>query len=163
MADFNAPATGLGTPVTFGKPQLYPTIRYPLTDETQLAIPTNASIPPPVAVFPVPHARLITRTESPSDPLVVAGDGQGLVEAAAAGLLTSNPTIFYSATFAGNQSGPEPSAEERRRAGGDRLQPEAARRVGHGLDNYGYVEQATDAPGLQPGRGGDAHLQWCWQ
>ena len=79
---FNDPATGLGKPVTFGKPQLYKTIRYPLTDETQLAIPTNASIPPPVAVFPVPHARPITRTESPSDPLVVAGDGQGLVEAA---------------------------------------------------------------------------------
>ncbi len=142
----NSPAAGLGTPTTFGTPRLYPTIEYPLTDETQLAVPTGASIPPPVAVFPVPDARPIARTESPSDPLLVAGDGQGLVEAAAAGLLASNPTIFYSATFAHDPAG-------------------LSRQLGHGavlvltdtnrkqlstwgtvVDNYGYVEQANETP-----------------
>jgi hypothetical protein len=143
---FNSPATGLGTPVTFGKPQLYPTIKYPLTDETQLAIPTHASIPPPVAVFPVPHARLITRTESPSDPLVVAGDGQGLVEAAAAGLLASNPTIFYSATFAGDRQG----LDRQLKNGAVLVVTDSNQKQldtwGTVVDNYGYVEQANETP-----------------
>jgi hypothetical protein len=140
------PATGLGTPATFGKPQRYPTIKYPLTDETQLAIPTGASIPPPVAVFPVPNARPITRTESPSDPLLVAGDGQGLVEAAAAGLLASNPTIFYSATYAHDRAG-----LDRQLAHGAVLVLTDTNRKqldtwGTVVDNYGYVEQANESP-----------------
>ncbi len=143
---FNSPATGLGTPVTFGKPQLYKTIKYPLTDETQLAIPTGAAIPPPVAVFPVPNARLITRTESPSDPLVVAGDGQGLVEAAGAGLLASNPTIFYSATFAGNRAG----LDRQLKNGAVLVLTDSNQKQldtwGTVVDNYGYVEQANETP-----------------
>ena len=142
----NDPATGLGRPTTFGKPQLYPTIEYPLTDETQLAIPTNASVPPPVAVFAVPGARPITRTESPSDPLVVAGDGQGLMEAAAAGLLASDPTVFYSATFAGDRAG-----LERQLGNGAVLvltdsNPKQLSTWGTVVDDYGYVEQANEAP-----------------
>jgi hypothetical protein len=140
------PATGLGKPKTFGNPQLYPTIEYPLTDETQLAIPTNASIPPPVAVFAVPGARPITRTETTSDPLVVAGDGQGLMEAAAAGLLASNPTIFYSATFAGDRAG-----LDRQLGNGavlvltDSNQKQLST-WGTVVDDYGYVEQANETP-----------------
>ena len=142
----NDPATGLGTPTTFGKPKLYPTIKYPLTDETQLAIPTGASVPPPVAVFPVPDARSITRTESPADPLLVAGDGQGLVEAAAAGLLASNPTIFYSATVDGDRA-----ALDRQMADGAVLVlTDTNRRQlstwGTVVDNYGYVEQTNETP-----------------
>ena len=57
----------------------------------------------------MPDARPITRTETPKTPLLVAGDGQGLVEAAAAGLLATNPTIFYSATFAHDQAGLRPA------------------------------------------------------
>jgi hypothetical protein len=143
---FSDPATGLGKPVTFGKPQLYKTIKYPLTDETQLAIPTGASIPPPVAVFPVPDARPITRTESPTDPLVVAGDGQGLVEAAGAGLLASNPTIFYSATFAGDGQG----LDRQLKNGAVLVLTDSNQKQldtwGTVVDNYGYVEQANETP-----------------
>ena len=142
----NSPAAGLEPPVTFGTPTLYTPIEYPLTDETQLAIPTGASIPPPVAVFGVPNARPIVRTETPTAPLLVAGDGQGLVNAAAAGLLANNPTIFYSASYAQNNAG---------------LQAQLARGAvlvltdtnqkqldtwGTVDDNYGYVETANETP-----------------
>ncbi|MGD0313825.1 MAG: alpha-(1-_3)-arabinofuranosyltransferase family protein, partial [Acidimicrobiales bacterium] len=142
----NSPAAGLGPPTSFGTPRLYPTIEYPLTDETQLAVPTGASVPPPVAVFPVPDARPIARTESASDPLLVAGDGQGLVEAAAAGLLASNPTIFYSATFAH-----DPAGLSRQLGQGAALVLTDTNRKqlstwGTVVDNYGYVEQANETP-----------------
>jgi arabinofuranan 3-O-arabinosyltransferase len=142
----NDPATGLGKPTTFGKPQLYQPIGYPLTDETQLAIPDNASIPPPVAVFGVPDARPITRTETQADPLVVAGDGQGLMEGAAAGLLASNPTIFYSATFAGDRAG-----LDRQLANGAVLVVTDSNQKqlstwGTVVDDYGYVEQPNETP-----------------
>jgi len=142
----NQPSTGLGAPVTFGTPQLYPTIKYPLTDETQLAIPNQASVPPPVAVFPVPGARPIARTESPVHALVVAGDGQGVVEAAAAGLLASNPTIVYSATFAH-----DPAGLDRQLSHGSVLVLTDSNRKQHStwgtvVDNYGYVEQANETP-----------------
>ncbi len=142
----NDPATGLGKPTTFGTPRLYPTIHYPLTDETQLAVPTGASIPPPVAVFPVPGARPITRTESPQDPLVVAGDGQGLVAAAAAGLLASNPTIFYSATFAGDRAGLERQLQNHAVLVVTDSNPKELSTWGTVVDNYGYVEQANETP-----------------
>jgi len=142
----NDPATGLGTPTTFGKPRLYPTIKYPLTDETQLAIPAGASIPPPVAVFPVPDARPITRAESPTAPLLVAGDGQGLVASAAAGLLASNPTIFYSATYAGDPAGFDAQMGH----GAVLVLTDSNRKQlstwGTVVDNYGYVEQANESP-----------------
>ena len=107
----------------------------------------GASIPPPVAVFPVPDARPITRTESPADPLLVAGDGQGLVEAAAAGLLASNPTIFYSATYAGDQAGLDAASSGH---GAVLVLTDTNRNQlstwGTVVDNYGYVEQANESP-----------------
>ena len=99
-----------------------------------------------MAVFAVPGARPITRTESPSDPLVVAGDGQGLMEAAAAGLLASDPTVFYSATFAGDRAG-----LERQLGNGAVLvltdsNPKQLSTWGTVVDDYGYVEQANETP-----------------
>ena len=99
-----------------------------------------------MAVFPVPGARPITRTESPSDPLVVAGDGRGLVEAAAAGLLASDPTIFYSATFAGDRAG----LDRQLRNGAVLVVTDSNQKQlstwGTVVDNYGYVEQANETP-----------------
>ncbi len=142
---------GLGKPVTFGKPEPVKTIKYPLQDETQLAIPTGAPLPPPVAVFPVPHPRPIVRAEPTADPLVIAGDGQGLLNAAAAGLLDSNPTIFYSASYAKNHKGFEQLMAD----GATLVLTDTNQRQrdtwGSTNDNYGYVEQAHEKPlGYQP-------------
>jgi hypothetical protein len=144
--------TGLGKPTTFGKPQNYPTITFPLTDETQLAIPTGAPKPPPVAVLAVPGARPIERTETPKSPLVVEGDGQGLLEAAAAGLLASKPTIFYAGTFDHDKAG----LTQQLTNGAVLVLTDTNQKQldtwGSVIDNYGYVEQANETPlGSQPG------------
>jgi hypothetical protein len=137
---------GLSPPVTFGQPTLYKTIKFPLHDETQLAIPTGASIPPPVAVFGVPNARPIVRTETAKAPLVVDGDGQGLVNAAAAGLLANDPTIFYSAS-----STKDPSLLRGQLAQGAVLvltDSNAKQLSTWGTldDDYGYVQAVGETP-----------------
>ena len=90
---------GLGTPVTFGGPNPAKPIRYPLNSELRLGLPTGQPDPPALAVFDVPNPRPLVRAESEQGPLVVAGDGNGVVEAAAAGLLNSNQPILYSASM----------------------------------------------------------------
>jgi arabinofuranan 3-O-arabinosyltransferase len=142
-------SAGLSAPVTFGKPVQYKTIEYPLTDETQLAIPTGASTPPPVAVFAVPHARTIIRTESSKAPLVVDGDGQGLVNAAAAGLLDDNPTIFYSAGAAKKSASPSSLKSQLARGAILVLTDTNDKQLstwGTLDDDYGYVESAHEKP-----------------
>ena len=145
------PATGLGTPTTFGTPKNYPTIKFPLTDETQLAVPTNAAAPPPVAVLPVPGARKIVRTETPKNPLLVDGDGQGLLQAAAAGLLASKPTIFYAGTYDHDKAG---LAKQLQNGAVLVLTDSNQKQLstwGTVNNNYGYVEQANETPlGNQP-------------
>jgi hypothetical protein len=142
----NDPKTGLAPPVSFGTPTQYQPERFPLTDETQLSFPTGSSTPPPVAVFAVPNARPITRTESPDAPLLVAGDGQGVVAAAGAGLLASNPTILYSGTFAGDKSGLDTQLQR----GAVLVLTDSNQKKdltwGSVLDDYGYVQQANQTP-----------------
>ncbi len=125
---------------------MYSPIKYPLNDETQLAIPTGAAIPPPVAVFGVPGAQPIVRTETPKAPLVVDGDGQGVVNATAAGLLANNPTIFYAASAAG-----KPAVTKSQLAQGAVLvltdtNAKQLSTWGTVVDNYGYVEPAKETP-----------------
>ncbi len=137
-------ASGLDAPISFGTPTTYTPITYPLNDETQLAVPTGASAPPPVAVFPVPDARPIERAETTERPLLVAGDGVGLVNVAATGLLANNPTILYSATFA-----KQPARFRQQLANGAVLVLTDTNQKQHDTwgtvdDNYGYVEQAGE-------------------
>ncbi len=142
-------APGLTAPTTFGQPTLYKPIKYPLTDETQLAIPTGAAIPPPVAVFGVPYAPSIVRTETPQTPLVVDGDGQGLVNAAAAGLLADNPTVFYSASAAGSPEGPSSLKRQLARGAVLVLTDSNAKEIptwGTLNDDEGYVESVGETP-----------------
>ena len=90
---------GLGQPVTFGAPNPAKQIRYPLDSEQRLGLPTGEPEPPALAVFNVPGPRPMARAESQGSPLVVAGDGNGLVDAASAGLLNGNQAILYSASM----------------------------------------------------------------
>ena len=69
-----------------------------ILDETQLGIPTNASYPPALAVFKISDPRAMLRTESMQDPIVLDGDGDGVMLAAGAGLLDGKPrAIVYAA------------------------------------------------------------------
>lgn len=88
---------GLADPVTFGAPNPAKPIRYPLNSELRLGLPTGQPEPPALAVFAVPRPRPMARAESARAPVVIAGDGNGIVEAAAAGLLGGSPAILYQA------------------------------------------------------------------
>lgn len=94
---------GLGQPRSFGGPNPARPIRYPLDTELRLGIPTGTPQPSALSVFDVSNPRALVRTEASADPVIVAGDGAGLVEAAAAGLLNGDQSIFYAASLASNR------------------------------------------------------------
>ncbi|HEV3328288.1 MAG TPA: alpha-(1-_3)-arabinofuranosyltransferase family protein [Acidimicrobiales bacterium] len=93
------PPQGMSFERGFGPERPLGTLVGPILDETQLAIPTNASYPPALAVFKVTKPRKLLRTESMQDPIVLAGDGEGVLLAAGAGLLDGRRrAIVYAAS-----------------------------------------------------------------
>ncbi len=83
----------------FGPARLVPTEVGPILDETQLMTPDAASYPPALAVYRVANPRALLRTESMQAPILLAGDGSGILLAAGAGLLEGPPrAIVYAAS-----------------------------------------------------------------
>ncbi len=142
---FSPAPPGIGPPVKFGTPGPTPAIKYPLIDETALAQPPGVGYPPPLAAFPVANPRPIVRTETAANPLVVAGDGSGLVDASALGLLAGNPTILYAASLKTPAQFGQAMA-----AGADLVLTDTNKRQGLRWgslrENTGYVEQAGSTP-----------------
>ena len=89
--------SGLGTPACYGtpRPDHGP---LPQLDEAALANP-NPVEPCPLEVMAVANPRPIVRAEPTTSPVVLDGDGEGLVAAAGAGLLADNPTVLYAGTL----------------------------------------------------------------
>ncbi len=99
----DAGTAGLGPATTFGdRAPAVADPRQPTRDEQELARPTDAEDPPPLAVYPVDDVRPIVRAESRQDSLVLWGDGRGLVDAAAVGLVPDTAAIFYAPTLLAN-------------------------------------------------------------
>lgn len=97
-AQLNSIPTGLVDPVTYGKPR--PNVPLlPHFSEASLALPATIGWPAPLVSYTVTNPRPIVRTESTADPLVVAGDANGVVAVASVGLLSGNPMILYSGTL----------------------------------------------------------------
>ncbi|HWE71369.1 MAG TPA: alpha-(1-_3)-arabinofuranosyltransferase family protein, partial [Acidimicrobiales bacterium] len=89
---------GLSNPVSYGAP--VPNVSPIATlDEAALARPPNQPWTSPLVSYTVNDPRPVVRDESLSDPLVVDGNGTGLVNAASVGLLSGNPTIFYAGSL----------------------------------------------------------------
>ncbi|HET9077293.1 MAG TPA: alpha-(1-_3)-arabinofuranosyltransferase family protein [Acidimicrobiales bacterium] len=135
------PPAGISGPRAFGAPDPAPVIRYPLDSEARLGIPTGTPQPPALAVFNVSDPRPLVRAEDAGAPLVIAGDGAGVVEAAGAGLLAGNPTILYAATRQSVPAGATLVVTD--------TNPLANYRWGSLRDNVGQVQQ-PGAPGLSP-------------
>ncbi len=95
---------GLGTPKTFGPSVGAKTLIGTLNDNMQLSVTKDSKPVPSLAVFPVKRPRSAIRTEAQTTPLLVAGDGQGLLEAAAFNLFGTKTPIFYSASFPSSSS-----------------------------------------------------------
>ncbi len=113
----------------------------PAIDSTELAIPPSASDPPPVALFDVQDAVPIVHSAPTEQPVVLAGDGEGIVDAAAAGLLDGRSLVL--------ESGSLTATEIRRqlREGADLVLTDSNRRRNQQFfagvrDNNGYTERA---------------------
>ena len=121
-----------------------PIARLPLLDETALATRPGTPDPPTVAGIDVPGAPPIVHAESAARPIVVAGDGDGLVDAAAAAFLDSGAPVLYSAALTPEQ------LEQALTDGADLVVTDSnrkrARRWGSVQENVGLTERAGEVP-----------------
>ena len=93
-------APGLAAPTGFGA--RVPNIAVdpaPMRDELDLSLDPNLPDPFPVTVVPVAGARPIVTAKSTQYTVIIAGDGDGLVDSAAAGLIDGNEPLRYSASM----------------------------------------------------------------
>ncbi|MBA3303889.1 MAG: DUF3367 domain-containing protein, partial [Acidimicrobiia bacterium] len=87
-------APGLERPKGFGDPvRNTPVPQLPMLDELELRTPTEAPDPPPVSLFDVEDPVPIVHTAPAGQPVVLGGDGDGIVDAAAAGLLDGRALV----------------------------------------------------------------------
>ncbi len=102
--------------------------------------------PREIVVLRVPNQTPIVRAETTDAPVVVAGDGEGFIDAADAGVLAGNGVVLSAATYANDPArlrklaGPHATlvlTDENRKRG---------RRWSTVLDNLGYTEQAGETP-----------------
>ena len=141
------PPPGLDPPVDFGphtRNQASPA--QPMIDATELALPPSAPDPPKVQVFPVADPKTIVHTSKPTDPVVVAGDGEGLVDAASAGVIDGKALTLYAASFAKDPAGLKRALSQ----GADLVVTDTnrrrARHWGAIRDVTGYTERAGEKP-----------------
>ena len=133
---------GIGTPIAFGTKIPGRLLGNDLGDVSEPPQPD----PPPVVDLPVRDPVPIVRTKSAVAPLVVDGDGEGLIDAAGAGLLDGRQLVVSSPEYDGR------AAELRRRVPSAALLvvTDTNRRRGMrwaGMhNNYGYTEQAGETP-----------------
>jgi arabinofuranan 3-O-arabinosyltransferase len=89
-------AAGLEAPTSFGDPRPNnPSELAPMQDELALQTDPNLPDPPPVSAFPVDDPVAIAASHVGAVPLIVAGDADGLVDLAEAGLLEGNELIQF--------------------------------------------------------------------
>jgi hypothetical protein len=105
-------APGLEEPRRFGPPVDESAAPRELTlDEGELATPVDTPAPPAVALFDVEDPVPIVHTAPASQPVVLAGDGDGIVDAAAAGLLDGRALVLGLASLDDAQLSRAVSAE----------------------------------------------------
>ncbi|MFN8017794.1 MAG: alpha-(1-_3)-arabinofuranosyltransferase family protein [Acidimicrobiales bacterium] len=135
-------APDLGKPTGFGGTERnVPRPDLPMLDEQELLTPADLVDPPKVGLIPVEDAEKIVRTSPTSQPIVMAGDAEGIVDLAGAGLVTGHELLLYSGTFADDPQGLRDTLKDRAvlvLTDTDRRQ---ARRWGTVRDNTGITER----------------------
>ncbi len=140
-------APGLGTTTAFG--DSVPNVagpELPLLDEIELGTSPDAEHPPPVAAIDVLDVPDILHAAPLDGAVIVAGSGEGLVDAAAAGILDRPGLLVYSATFADDEA----ALRELLDRGADLLVTDSNRRRAERWrtlrDNTGLTEAADETP-----------------
>jgi arabinofuranan 3-O-arabinosyltransferase len=134
---------GLEDPVGFGEPRPNVAIdRLPMLDELAFRTPPDAEDPPPVATFEVEDPAAIIRTAPVTQPVVLAGDGDGIVDAAAAGLVDGKSLLLYLADL------DEAELDAALNAGADLVLTDTNRRR---IQTWFYAIRDTRGPTERPG------------
>ena len=131
--------TGLGAPTAYGTKIPGTPIPNP-GDVARLPIAS----PPPLAVFAVKNPLSIVRTKSADDPIIIDGDGEGLVDVASVGLLDARRLVVYSPTYE-----KDPEKLRKLAANGTLIVTDSNRKRPHAttlINNYGPTEQANEDP-----------------
>lgn len=138
---------GLGAPQGFGPITHNRAIAtHPLIDDVELTIDPAARNPRPVEIRSVTDPADIVRSLPAAQPVIVAGDGAGLVGMANVGRLPLDAPILYSGSVSNR-----PDEVDRLLADDARLvvtdtNRKAAYRWGSSRDNTGYTETADEQP-----------------
>ena len=140
------PPPGLELAATFGTeiPEA-PTI-FPLLDEQALALPPDTPSGPPVAVFGVEDPTAVVRVQPLEGPLLLAGDGEGLVDAAAVGLVNDEAVVLYSASYSADPDALRREIDRDATLVVTDTNRKRGRRWGTVRDNVGYTERADEEP-----------------
>jgi arabinofuranan 3-O-arabinosyltransferase len=148
-ADLTPVPPGLEAPVEFGPP--VPNVvdrELPLIDEMTLTTPADVPHPAPVTVFPVPDANPIVRAAPAAGTVLLAGDGEGVVEAASAGLLDGPAPVLYDADLVA--AGADAARREVLERGAAMVLTDSnrrrARRWSTVRENVGITEAAGEVP-----------------
>ena len=137
-------APGLKPPKVFGRPTPNRASRQlPMLDNVELRIPSGAEDPPPVAAFDVEGAVPIIHSAPSEQPVLLVGDGEGIVDAAAAGLIDGHQLVLESAALDDRE------LARALRADADLVLTDSnRRRSAHYFsrirDAYGYTERAGE-------------------
>ncbi len=134
-------APGFQEAVEFGAPTPNrASDEFPLLDELELTMAPDLPAPPPVAALSISDPLGVIRVRPAAGPLIVAGDGESLVDLAVAGLLPADRLVLYEATLDDDQLAAAVAAgAEVALTDGNRLE---ARRWKTIRDNRGMTEQA---------------------
>jgi arabinofuranan 3-O-arabinosyltransferase len=129
---------GLEDPVAYGPPvRNQPTPSLPMLDEIELRTDPDAPDPPPVSTFAVESPASIVRVAPTTAPVVLAGDGDGIVDAAAAGLVDGRALVLQATSLS------EGALTDALAAGGDLVVTDTYRRR---IQTWFYAIRDTRGP-----------------
>ncbi len=118
----------------------------PMVDETELQTPVDLPDPPEVGVLAVTDPEHVVRTAPLAETLVLAGDGNGIVHAAGAGLLTGHESVLYSGSHADDPQGLRELVADDAVLVLTDTNRRAGQRWGSLRDNHGETERAGQEP-----------------
>ena len=137
---------GIGEPAGFGPASATrPAGPVPRVDEHELGVPNAIADPPAVTTYPVNNVPAIVRAAPVAGGLLVAGDGEGLVDLAAAGLLDGTTPVRYAASLTTDDEWDDALSTSDTLVLTD-TNRRRARRWGTVRENTGYTEPANHVP-----------------
>ncbi len=96
---FNPVPPGITHAASFGRPDATTARQYPFQDEQALGTLRARATPPPVDVYRLTRRSPIVRATDSAQPLILSGDGDGIVDLASIGGLDPSRVVLDSASF----------------------------------------------------------------